>query len=98
MKSKLFKNKHEVDFDLICQDRRNSGLDQESCADVLGLSPSAISGWECGKRTPKISHLVRFADLMGKDPERYVSGEALNQLRFYIVHTRAIQDYARLDV
>ena len=95
MKNKVFANKHEVNFDLMREDRINAGLDQELCAECLGLNPSAISSWECGKRTPKINHLVRFAELMGKKPDRYVGGEALKQVRLYVVKTRAIADYVK---
>lgn len=94
MKNRVFANKDEVKCDLIREDRLNSGLDQESVGDVLGLNASTISGWESNKRTPKIAHLISFAELMGKNPERYVEGEALRQVKFFIARTRAVRDFA----
>ena len=96
MKQKCFENSQEVNYDLMREDRINKGLDQESTADVLGLSPSTISAWETGDRTPKIVHLIKFAEIMSRDPEEYVEGKALMQLRFHVARTRAIMDYAQL--
>ena len=96
MKQKCFENGEEVNYDMMREDRINKGLDQESTADVLGLSPSTISAWEAGDRTPKIVHLIKYAELMSRNPEEYVEGKALMQLRFFIARTRAIMDYARL--
>lgn len=95
MKNKVFANKHEVNCDLMREDRINSGLAQDIVGEVLGLDASAISAWESSKRTPKIASLVSFAELMGKNPERYVEGEASMQLRFFLARTRAARDYAR---
>ena len=93
---KSFENKDEVYYDKIREDRINSGLDQESVGDVLGLNASTISAWESGKRTPKVAHLARFASLMGHDPQRYVSGTALRQVIFYQARTDAIREFARI--
>lgn len=97
MKQKCFSNPHEVNYDQMREDRLKAGLDQESCADVLGVSPSTISGWESGKRTPKINHLVRYAALLSQDPMRYVEGKAELQVRAYIAKTRVITEYASLS-
>lgn len=96
MKQKCFENTQEVNYDLMREDRINAGLDQESCADVLGVSPSTVSSWENGDRTPKIASLVSFAELLDKDPERYVEGRALMQLGLHMARTRAIKDFAKL--
>lgn len=96
MKQKCFNNPNEVNYDRMREDRLKAGLDQEACADVLGISPSTISGWESGKRTPKINHLVRYAELLNQDPERYVEGEAVLQILSYQAKTRVIKDYASI--
>ena len=96
MDNKTFTDKHEVNYDRMREDRINSGLDQECVADVLGLNASTISAWESGKRTPKVSHLVRFAELMGHKPERYVEGNALRQVVFFQIRTEAIVEFARI--
>ena len=96
MKSKTFSNPNEVNTDLMRQDRINSALDQESVGDVMGLSPTTVSSWEMGKRTPKINHLVRFASIIGQDPKKYVEGDALRQVTLYIAHSQAVMEYAGL--
>lgn len=42
--------------------RRDKGLTQEQAADVFGISPQAVSRWECGTTTPDISLLPTIAD------------------------------------
>ena len=96
MDKKTFKNKDEIAYDIMREDRINSGLDQESVGDVLGLNGSTISAWESGKRTPKVAHLVDFAELMGHDPKRYVAGDALRQVIFFQARTEAIREFARV--
>jgi len=77
------------------QDRIESGLDQESLAEVLGLNPSTISSWENGKRTPKVAHLVRFSDTISEDPKKYVIGDALRQVSLFLSKRAGVQDFAR---
>ena len=83
MKLKVFANKHEVNYDLMRQDRMNSGVEQGDLAFQMGLHPSAVCGWECGKRTPKIKHLLAFSSLLDTSPERYLSGTSLKQMKAY---------------
>ena len=95
MDKKTFTNKEEVFYDRMREDRINSGLDQESVAFVLGLNASIVSAWESGKRIPKVKNVVDFSELMGHNPERYVCGDALRQVKFFVVRTDAIIDFAR---
>ena len=43
--------------------RRERGLTQKELAEQLGLSTSAIGGYESGHRTPDIKTLVKIANL-----------------------------------
>ena len=96
MDKKTFTNKQEVFYDKMREDRINSGLDQESVGVVLGLNGSTISAWESGKRVPKVKNLVDFANLMGHDPKRYVTGMALRQVVFYLARAETIASFARI--
>ena len=93
MRTKRFSNPAEIKNDLMRQDRIQSGLDQEEVADVLGVSPSIISAWESNKRTPKIKHLVDFADLMQKDPKRYASGKAIREIAVFVAKIEATKAF-----
>ena len=42
--------------------RLKKGLTQEQAADLFGVSPQAVSRWECGTTTPDISLLPTIAD------------------------------------
>ena len=42
--------------------RLNQELTQEQMADILCISPQAVSRWECGTTTPDISLLPVIAD------------------------------------
>ena len=97
MRTKRFSNTTEIDFDLMRQDRLSSGLDQEAVGDVIGVSPSIISAWESGKRTPKIYHLVAFAEIMKKQPTRYASGNAVREIMVYVAKVNATKDFVGIN-
>ena len=45
--------------------RRDSGLTQERLAEVLSISPQAVSRWETGVAMPDISLIPPIANLFG---------------------------------
>ncbi len=97
MRTKRFSNPTEIDFDLMRQDRLASELDQEAVGDVIGVSPSIISAWESGKRTPKIHNLVAFAEIMKKQPTRYASGNATREIMVYVAKVNATKDFVGIN-
>lgn len=44
--------------------RKIRGLSQSDLSKLTGLQPSAISHFECGRRKPSISNLVKLADAL----------------------------------
>ena len=97
MRRRRFSNPDEINNDLMRQDRINSGLDQETVSDVLGLSPSIISAWESSTRSPKIKHLVDFAALMKKDPKRYAQGNAIREIMVFVAHLNATKEFVGIQ-
>lgn len=57
--------------------RRQAGLSQRDAARLLGVSPSIISSYETGERTPSVENLLALSflykcsvdHLLGKDPQ-----------------------------
>jgi transcriptional regulator with XRE-family HTH domain len=49
--------------------RSEAGLSQDDIAKKLGLTSSAVSTWETGKRAPSLKVLVRLTDLLGCSAE-----------------------------
>ncbi len=45
--------------------RRRADYTQENLAELLGISPQAVSRWECGTAMPDLSLLPRLANLFG---------------------------------
>ncbi|MBR4881185.1 MAG: helix-turn-helix transcriptional regulator [Clostridia bacterium] len=45
--------------------RKQRGMTQESLAQSLGISPNAISQWECDRTAPDITQLPLLADIFG---------------------------------
>lgn len=69
--------------------RQQAGLSQRSVARQLGVSPSIISGYETGERTPSAENLLALSFLykcsvdylLGKDPApppSYLDAEGLS--------------------
>ena len=94
-KIKTFKNPSEVDIDLMRQDRIKSGLDQETTATAMGIAPSTLSTWECQKRCPKVYHVIKFGEVIGENPQKYVTGDALRQVTLMIGGINIAKDFAR---
>ena len=45
--------------------RNNKGLNQYEFAEKLGISPQAISKWECGQSCPSIENLCMISEIFG---------------------------------
>ena len=49
----------------IAELRRDKGMKQDELAEMLGLSPQAISKWETGQGYPEITLLPKIAAVFG---------------------------------
>ncbi len=45
--------------------RKRAGLSQAAAAEKIGVDQSAVCLWETGKTNPRVSLLVRLAELYG---------------------------------
>ena len=57
--------------------RIDKGLKQSELADLVGVSPAAISQWELGIKTPRKGNVAKLAAVLGVTPE-YLLGEKEN--------------------
>jgi len=78
--------------------RQKRNLSQKDVATYLDLSPSIISGYETGERTPSASIVIRLADLyhcstdyiLGKstiDTSAYIDVNGLTPEQIQSIHT-----------
>lgn len=61
----------------ICTLRENKGLTQRDIADMLGVTPAAVSKWENGSSKPRVEILFQLAKILGVRPEELVEGRFL---------------------
>jgi len=61
--------------------REERGIKQEGLAETLGLSQSAVSGWEKENKVPEVETLVRLADLYDVDLRWLVTGDGVRDRR-----------------
>jgi len=45
--------------------RIKSGLEQDEIAEILGVSSSTVSNWECGRTAPKLPMMAAWAQVTG---------------------------------
>ena len=57
--------------------RRGAGMTQADLAERLGISKSAVSMYECGKREPDLDLLRKIADVFGVSESLLLGREAL---------------------
>lgn len=57
--------------------RRQKGLKQDTLAEVLGVSPQAVSKWENDQTCPDISLLPKLAELLGVSVDELLSGKKM---------------------
>jgi transcriptional regulator with XRE-family HTH domain len=53
---------------MVVRYRRHAGLTQRQLAELLGVSPSAVAGWEQGHRWPDPPQLVKLIDQCRLNP------------------------------
>ena len=61
----------------ICMLRENKGLTQRDIAEMLGVTPAAVSKWENGSSKPRVEILFRLAKILDVSPEELVEGRHL---------------------
>lgn len=54
--------------------RNNKGLNQYEFAEKLGISPQAVSKWECGQSCPSIENLCMISEIFGISIDTLLSG------------------------
>ncbi len=57
--------------------REQKGYTQADIADMLGVTPAAVSKWENGDSKPRIETLFRLADILGVKAEELIAGHRL---------------------
>ena len=55
--------------------RNEHGYDQKCVAKKLGVTPGTVCNWECGRRTPRVIHILMLAKLYGTDSNYILMGE-----------------------
>ncbi len=55
--------------------RREKGLKQDDLAQMLGVSPQAVSKWENDQTCPDISLLPKLAEILGVSVDELLSGK-----------------------
>ena len=55
--------------------RREKGMKQDELAEILGISPQAVSKWENDQTCPDISLLPKLAQILGVSVDVLLSGE-----------------------
>lgn len=65
-------------FDMLVYLRKRAGLSQQQLADALGMTRSAISMYETGKREPDLETLEIFADFFNVDMNTLTGNEKVS--------------------
>ena len=55
--------------------RKKQGLDQDSFGTEIGVSATSISGWEKGRRQPRLEHIVKIAKMTHTSLDYIVFGK-----------------------
>ncbi len=62
--------------------RKAAGLTQEELAGKFGVSPQAVSKWECDTSCPHIMMLPQLAEILGVTVDELLSGKRVPEVRF----------------
>jgi len=57
----------------IAENRKKKDITQKEMADAIGVSPSAVSKWECGKSFPDIELLLELAKVLDMQVEELMN-------------------------
>ena len=92
----------------ICMLRENKGLTQHDVANMLGLTPAAVSKWENGSSKPRVKVLFQLADILGVSAKELMAGrflteepidaEAVKRINERYEYLVKIDSYASTDV
>lgn len=63
----------------VCMLRENKGLTQQEVADMLGVTPAAVSKWENGSSKPRVEVLFKLAEILGVRSEELMAGRYLDE-------------------
>ena len=63
----------------ICELREGKCLTQREVADMLGVTPAAISKWENGSSKPRVDLLFKLAEILGVRAEELIAGRRLSE-------------------
>jgi len=58
----------------VCMLREKKGFTQAQIAQLLGVTPAAVSKWENGSSKPRVEVLFRLADILEVRPEELLAG------------------------
>ncbi len=61
----------------ICSLRESKGLTQAQIAEMLNVTPAAVSKWENGESKPRIEALFQLATILGVRAEELMAGEPI---------------------
>ncbi len=62
--------------------RKQKGLTQEELASKFGVSPQAVSKWECDTSCPDIMMLPQLAEILGITVDELLSGKKEPEVKF----------------
>ena len=79
--------------DRLIKERLNKNLSQKDVADFLNLSPSIISNYERGERTPSIEVLISLSNLYRCSVD-YLLG--IDKNKIYYIDTSMLNDKQKL--
>ena len=65
----------------ICMLRESKGLTQLEIANMLGVTPAAVSKWENGSSKPRTEVLFQLAKILDVRPEELMAGQFLKEER-----------------
>lgn len=58
--------------DLLASARRERGMQSSDLARLIGVEPSTITRYENGERRPRMEHVVKMANVLGADGNRWL--------------------------
>ena len=61
--------------------RKNKGFTQEELANLLGVTPQAVSRWESEAGLPDIGLIIPMAQILGVTTDALFGYDKINQLR-----------------
>ena len=62
----------------VCTLREKKGMTQADLANLLGVTPAAVSKWENGISKPRVEVLFRLASILDVRPEELIAGQYLD--------------------